>query len=325
MSGGKGGGKQTSTSAPWGDAQPYLRDIMGEAQRQYRTGGPEYFPGQTFVDPNAQQMQAWDTALGYSDRVFGGQQTPQFGNATAALNNALAGGQMGQLAGGYSDAAGTAMGRMLSGTPDYSGLQQSIDAANAPIMRQFEQDILPQLNQRATFLGNPTGGIKSLNRTLPELGERMSENAMLATEGERQRALQAQQAGLGMYGQFAQGATQAGLAGAGLFPSLADAGRYPGQVQEQFGNWMAGYNQQALDDAINRWNFEQNAPFQNLQNYNSIVQGFGGLGGTQTMPGGSRASGILGGAMAGSQIGAGIGSGYGGWGALIGAGLGAFM
>lgn len=323
MSGGKGGGgKQTSTSEPWYQAQPYLKDVMQQAQTLNRQGGPQYYPGATFIGPTQDQMGAWNTALGYSDQVFGGQAAPQFGNATGALNNALAGGQMGQVASGSTPQASAALNRMLSGTPDYAGLQPSIDAANAPILRQFEQEYLPQLNQRATFLGNPTGGIKSLNRALPELGERMSENAMLATEGERQRALQAQQAGLGMYGQFAQSATQAGLSGAGLFPTLAQAGQYPGQLQEQYANFGAGFQQRALDDSINRWNFEQNAPWQNLNNYNAIIQGFGGLGGTQTMPGGSQGAGALGGALMGSQLGAGIAGGMGyntGWGALLGA------
>jgi hypothetical protein len=315
MGGGKGGGSQTQTSEPWGASQPYLKDIMGQAQMEYRSGGPQYYPGQTFTGPTQGQIGAWDTALGYADQVFGGQQAPQFGKATGALNSALEGGQMGQVAGGNSQAAGTALGSMLSGQPDYSGLQASIDAANAPIMRQFEQEYLPQLNQRATFLGNPTGGIKSLNKVLPEMGQRMSENAMLATEGERQRALQSQQAGLGMYGQMAQGATQAQLAGAGLFPTIAQTGQYPGQLQEQFANWGAGYQQQQLDDQMARWNFEQNAPWANLNQYNSIVQGFGGMGGSATMPGGSNSSGALGGAIAGAQLGGQYG---GGWGALLG-------
>lgn len=319
--GGGGGGTQTSTSEPWGPSQPYLKDVLSESQGLYRQGGPQYYPGQTFVGPTQGQVGAWNNALGYADQVFGGQQAPQFGQATGALSNALQGGQAGQLAGGYQQAAGTALGGMLSGQPDYSGLQASVDAANAPILRQFEQDILPGLNQRASFLNNPTGSIKELNRVLPELGERMNQNATMAYEGERQRALQAQQAGLGMYGQFAQQGMQSQLAGAGLFPTISAAGQYPGQLQEQFANWGAGYQQQQLDDQINRWNYNQNLPWQNLNNYNSLVQGFGGLGGSQTAsaPAGSRTASALGGAIGGAQIGGQYG---GGWGALIGAGLG---
>lgn len=306
--GSKGGGKQTTTNEPWSQAQPFIKDIMAQAQTQYRRGGPQYFPGQTFVGPTSDQMGAWNTALGYSNQVFGGQQGPRFGDATAALTGALRGGGAGQLVGGYSDAAGTALGQMLSGTPDYAGLQGSIDAANAPIIRDFEQNILPGLNQKASFLSNPTGGIKALNQVLPEMGQRMSQNALMATEGERQRALQAQQAGLGMFGQLSGQATDAALRGAGLFPTVAQAGQYPGQVQQAFADWRAGFDQQALQDQINRFNFEQNAPMMNLQNYNALVQGFGGLGGTQTsqMPGGSKLAGAAGGALSGAAAGSAI-------------------
>lgn len=356
-----GGGSQKTENSPWKEAQPFLKDIMGEAQALYGTGGPQMYPGQTFVGPTQGQLGSWDTALSYADQVFGGQQAPKFGQATGALGNALAGNtQLGQMANsigslsvpalaqGFSGGApqlgsvsgfdtSGAFGKALSGTPDYSGLQGSIDAANAPLLRQFEQDILPGLNQRATFLGNPTGGIKTLNRVLPELGERMSMNAQTLTEGERQRALGSQQnaaqfltqAGLGaqndyrgqllglggLGGQLAQGAGAQSLQGVGLFPTLAETGRYPGQISEQFSNWGAGFQQQALNDQMNQFNWYQNLPWQNLNNYNGLIQGFGGLGGTQTQPGGSRSAGALGGAVSGATI----GSGFGPWGTAIGA------
>lgn len=327
MGSGGGGTNTIQNSDPWSGAQPYLRDIMGEAQSQYRGGGPQYYPGQTYVGPNEQQQQAWNTGLNYANQVYGGQAAPQFGQATGALSSALSGGFNAPVIGGTSGAAQTALGQMLSGTPDYSGLQASISAANAPIMRQFEQDILPGLNQRASFLNNPTGSIKTLNRVLPELGERMSQNAALMTENERQRALQAQQTGLGLYGQMAQGATQSQLAGAGLFPTIAQAGTYPGQVQEQYGNWLQGNAETALQSDIERFNYGQNAPQQNLQNYAGLVGGFGGLGGTSTTQGarltsgqrwGNAATGAAGGALAGAQLGGSLGP----WGAAIGGVLG---
>lgn len=320
-----GGGQSTNTiqnSDPWSGAQPYLRDIMSQAQSQYRGGGPQYFPGQTYVAPNAQQQQAWDTNLGYANQVYGGQAAPQFGQATGALSSALQGGVGGAAVTGNSPAAQTALGQMLSGTPNYAGLQSSIDAANAPIMRQFEQDILPGLNQRASFMNNPTGSIKTLNRVLPELGERMSQNAALAYEGERQRALSAQQAGLGLYGQMAQGATGAQLAGAGLFPSIAQAGQGQAQAQGQYGDWQQQNAETALGSDIDRWNYQQGAPQANLQNYAGLVGGFGGLGGQSSSAArlspssGSQWTGAAGGALSGAALGAQVGGGP--WGALIG-------
>lgn len=77
-------------------------------------------------------------------------------------------------------------------------------------------------------------------------------------------------------------------------------------------------SQRLIDDAMNRWNFQQQQPWQQLGNYSNIINQLpSGLGST-TKEGasGSRLSGILGGASAGSSLGP--------WGALGGAVLGAF-
>lgn len=349
-----GGGSTTTQRAdPWSGAQPYLRDIMGRGY-QWADNPAGFYPGATYLGPTQGQLTGWDTQLNYADQVYGGAQAPKFGEATGALSGALTGNN---LLGGYARALApaaangisqnfgsplqtggldttAAFSRALSGQPDYSGVQASIQAANAPIMRQFEQDILPGLNQRATFLGNPTGGIKTLNRVLPEMGERMSTNAAAITEAERQRALGAQMGaagqladiggsyrnqllGLGQLGGTLAGAqSDAALRGVGMFPGMVQAGSVPGQLSNQFADWGAGFQQQALDDQMARWNYYQNLPLTSTQQYSGLVSGMGGMGGTNTMtgPGGNRGAGAIGGATAGSA--------FGPWGALIGAGLG---
>ncbi len=58
--GGKSPSTVTSTqnSAPWSAQQPYLQDIFTNAQNLYGTGGPQYFPGQTYATPTDAQNQA---------------------------------------------------------------------------------------------------------------------------------------------------------------------------------------------------------------------------------------------------------------------------
>jgi hypothetical protein len=86
-----------------------------------------------------------------------------------------------------------------------------------------------------------------------------------------------------------------------------------GQMQQQQG-------QAELQDAINRWNQQQNQPLTNLQNYQGLVSG--NYGGTITQPSYTNpAAGALGGAASG----AGIGMMFGPWGAGIGAGLGGLL
>lgn len=314
-----GGGSTTvQNQDPWAGAQPYLRDLYGRAYTNANNPAG-FYPGATYLGPTQGQLAGWDTQLNYADQVFGGAAAPKFGEATGALSGALTGNN---LLGGYANtlapvaaneilmnfdgsplqAGGldttAAFSRALSGQPDYSGVQGAIQAANAPIMRQFEQDLLPSLNSRATFLGNPTGGIKTLNRVLPELGERMSTNAAAITDAERQRALgeqmgaagqlaniqnayRGQLLGLGQLGGSLAGQqSSAALQGVGMFPGLAQAGSTPGQISSQFADWGAGFQNQALQDQMARWNYYQHLPAQTATQYSGLLTGAGGLGGT---------------------------------------------
>ena len=120
--------------------------------------------------PNFGQAGGLD-ARGTLASMMGGQQGT-YGNLASAANSQM--GQFGQA--GNLDAT-NAYQQALSGQGDYSTLQSNIEAANAPILRQLNQEIIPGLNSRATFLNNGTGGIKTLNKVLPEVADRMSQNA----------------------------------------------------------------------------------------------------------------------------------------------------
>ena len=378
MSGGGGNTTTVQKSDPPAYLQPFLTDIAQTAYRNSQAP-PAFYPGQTFLGPTGGQLDAFKQQFDYADSVFGGQQAPKFGEATGALSANLTGSNgLGQLSSQIAPFAGqqiqqgfgspltqasgmdtsAAFRRALSGTPDYQGLQGSIDAANAPILRQFNEDILPQLNQKAAFLGNPTGGIKAVNRILPQLGAQMNENALRATENERQRALAEQsnaaqfltsagqqnrqqqlglgQLGLGLSSQVAGNQLQA----AGQLPSLAQFGMAPGQLSAGFADFGRGFQDQALADQIERFNYYQNLPGQSLADYSAIINGYAGIGGQSSTraPGGSRAGAALGGAVTGASLGSLVGAGGGaaagaatgaasgsivpGIGTLIGAGLG---
>ncbi len=139
----------------------------------------------------------------------------------------------------------------LSGQPDYAGVQGAIDAANKPLLRQFNEQFMPAVNQRATFTNNMTGGIKAVNRELPQLADRMSENALSITEGERQRALGAQERardaissggfqgyGLGLSTAQGERGLEQGLANLGLNTDQTRAG----MMLNDFGTGMQGAN-----------------------------------------------------------------------------------
>lgn len=89
----------------------------------------------------------------------------------------------------------------------------------------------------------------------------------------------------------------------------------------QVGGAMEGQANQYLQDALSRWDFAQNEPWNRVSRYASLINPGAGIGGTQTqtMPGGSKASSALGMGLMGAQLGSmipGFGAGAAGAGGL---------
>ena len=56
--GGGGGGSQTTSNTLDPNIVPYVTDALSKQQALYNQGAPEYYGGQTYLDPNTQQQQA---------------------------------------------------------------------------------------------------------------------------------------------------------------------------------------------------------------------------------------------------------------------------
>ncbi|HEX9465663.1 MAG TPA: hypothetical protein VGB82_23930 [Alphaproteobacteria bacterium] len=100
--------------------------------------------------------------------------------------------------------------------------------------------------------------------------------------------------------------------------AISDAGA---QLQNQ--------QQQQINDAVARWNYQQQLPYQQLNNYAALVGG--NYGGTTTVqqpyftnPTGNALSGAVGGGLLGGMLGPSLGIGS-GFGALGGAGIGGLL
>jgi hypothetical protein len=408
VAGGLLGGSGSSGGGTPNWLKPYLKDTAANAANLPQQ---QYFPGQTFVGGLPSEQAAFDMRGQYNQGMYGpggffgatvGAGMNQLGgnNAGSFMSNALspyATGQMlrqfnqgpesiGQYGvgtdlsfkgpqfgkAGSLDATG-AFSSMLSGTPDYASAQGAIDAANAPLLQQLNQEIIPGLNQKATFMGNSTGGIKALNKIMPELGERMSNNAMGIMEGERQRALGAQQWAAGQVSQGGLQANQMGLnrsmgeadlsrfnaqmgmqgdmanAGYGqqfrqdvmglgglagnlagqdstanarimaMFPQLAQAGNQPSDDAMKYGAYQRMLAEGQMGADINRWNFNQQSPYNQLAFQSGIYGQMANAAGPQ-QPSGSNALGALGGAISGSQLGGSIAGMFGGYNPIYGGG-----
>ena len=56
--GGGGGGNSQTTNELDPNVVPYVRDALSEQQKLYNEGAPQYYAGQTYLDPNANQTNA---------------------------------------------------------------------------------------------------------------------------------------------------------------------------------------------------------------------------------------------------------------------------
>ncbi len=129
-----------------------------------------------------QQTTPWSAASPYITDIMGkaqglyGTQAPTYNPASNF---------------GYKQAT-NAVGQDLSGTPDYTAVNKAIGAANDQQWNQFYQSVVPQLNQRASFLGNPSGAIKDLNSSITNLTQNQNLNAQQAYLGQYDQAKQRQ-------------------------------------------------------------------------------------------------------------------------------------
>lgn len=224
---------QVTSYSPWATASPYLTDILGRAQSLYGQQAPLY------TNPAANF--GFGQATGAVGSALGGNTT--LGGMASQISPIAGGNISSQFANpfgmtGNLDATG-AIRQALSGTPDYSAINGALDAANTQQWNQLYNQVIPQLNQRASFLGNPSGAIKDLNSAVTQIGQNQSLNAQQAYLGQYNLAKQQQQqaaslvanGGLqgqsnalglgGLAGQLAQGQGSQSLQAAQLFPGIS--------------------------------------------------------------------------------------------------------
>jgi hypothetical protein len=219
----------TTTSQIDPTIQPFLSYGLTEAQKLYQAGGPQYYPGQTYVGPS----QTTQTGL-------------QALEQRATAGNPLLGQAQQQL-------AGTMSGQYLTGNPFFQGAF----APAAQAATQSFQKAIGDISSAASKAG------------------RYGSGAMERMQGSASNAL-AQQlantAGTLAYQNYAderarqQAATMAA-------PQMAQADYQDIQNLLAAGQAREGYTGAQTQADIARFNFLQNQPQQNLQNYLSLVYG----------------------------------------------------
>jgi hypothetical protein len=279
--------------------RPYLElGLRRGEQLFFGEQQPQLYPGQMYVSPSQQTL----TAL-QQQEALAQQQSPFIQEAGQSYLGAL--GQLGQIG----------AGSFLGGSP-YR--EQMIQAATRPLTQQFEQSTLPAIQSAFSRAGRYGSGAQTRaigqaqEATTRAIGDISAQIA--AADYARERGLQQQ--ALGQQ-----------LAAAQVAPQFFASQFLPSQQLAQVGAAQEAIAQQPLQEAMTRFQFQQQLPYQQLQTFLSGVYGtpmaasqYQNIPQAQT----NRFGSALGGAALGAGVGQMIGGGYGGFSApVIGAGLGA--
>jgi len=267
-SGGGGTTTQVQKADPWSGQQPYLQDIFSQAQQKYYGGQPQYYPGTTV----APQTEATTAAQGYLT-----------GTAAPTLQG------LGQTAANTSNFLAT-------GAPYVSQnpyLQDAIGAGIRPIVRNFQESILPSI--RADFGQGENYG--SSRRALAT-GVAAGRTSEAVGDVASQMASRGYETGL-----------DAQVKSLALQPQVAGAVNAPAVALDAAGQQQQAQMQDEINAMIEKWNYEQTAPWASLTQYQNLVQG--NYGGTTTStsptPTRNRTTSALGGALSGAAAGSAFG------------------
>ena len=309
--------------------QPFLSYGLQEAQRLYQAGGPQYYPGQTYVGPSqttqtglqALEQRAMQgnplvgAAQGAVQGAIQGQQSPAaqmyqniYGQAASSPTNQFFTGLMGgSVNPAMAGTQATAGGQFLGGNPFFQG---AFAPAAQAATQQFQTAIgdigsaaskagrygsgaMGTLQERASgqlakSLSDTAGQLayqnyaqerglqESAQGRLGALAQQNIANQMAGATGlgqNYQQALATQLAATGGVGQTFASDVGRQLTAAGMAPGLAQSDYQDIQNLLAAGQAREGYTGQQTAADIARFNFQQNAPQQNLATFLSGVYG----------------------------------------------------
>lgn len=289
---GAGGGQtQTTNTAPWSEQQPYLTRGFDEAGKIFDKGPAEFFPGQTYVDPSAATTAGINAQ---TDRAMSGSDVTR--NASGYAANTLGGNSDNPYAGILGVGAGSLGNTAMGGGFHNPYLDATFDQAAGKVTRNFTDTVAPAIAAQFGANGRTGSGLHGL--ALSDAGHNLTDSlsSLGASiyggdyENERNRQLDAGKAltstGANLYN---TGVTERSNA-LGLSPAIAGAEYTDATKLQEAGKASEGYSGQALQDQINRFNFDQTKELAALQDYMAMIQGnYGGTSVSRAKTGGNGA------------------------------------
>lgn len=280
------GGQQdvTQKSAPWGPQQQYLKEGFAQAENLFKNYTPQYYSGSTVAPFNDAQQQALTGIENTAQNNPFTQNAMNFGNALESgqyLNSNPGMGYFSNLV----DPNNT-QNQALS---DYASGKY---LNNNPYQDQQAQSILSQVLPQVTSgfvngnsLGNPSAAYAAAQGATSALApieysnyQQQQQNQLNAAGQLNSNLATAGSGAGGLYGQ----AMQQMLGGLGIAPQTQ--GLAYGDLNQLFGAGQQQQNQsqQELNDQVNRFNYYQQLPYNQLNQFQSEIGG--NYGGQFTTP-----------------------------------------
>jgi hypothetical protein len=262
--------------------RPYLEQGLSAARNLFMGGfQPQLYPGQMYVSPSEQTL----TGLSQQE-ALARQSNPALEAAQQAYQQSLGGTSF------------TAQGGFLNANP-YQ--QAMMEAATRPLTQQFSNQVLPGISSMYSRAGRYGSG--AMQNALGQATEAYTRGlgditgTIAGTQYQQERALQNQA--------IAQQALLASQA-----PQIYAQQFLPSQTLMDVGAQREAIASQPLQEAMQRFSYSQQLPYQQLAGYLSSVYGspmanYGTQTSTQNMPT-NRTAGVLGGAGLGGLLGYGL-------------------
>lgn len=303
--------RTTTVNEPPAFIQPFMQYGAGQARSLYETGGPQYYGGNTVVPFSQQSEQALglteqralngspvtNAAQDYATNTLSTDPTSQFGGASNPY--ASSANPYGSVTNPYLDAT---FNKAADSVQQRLGSQFAGSGRNVDASRAVNADELNNLANTVYGGAYENERNRGLSYDQQQLGIGASgyesERDRMAQDLDRQRSMQ--------------------FGVAGLAPQLANQDYTDLQALQGVGGQVEDLTGRLMEDQAARWDFSQNAPQTNLDNYLARITGSypGGTSSNTTPTYRNRTAGAAGGAMAGAQLGSQV---YPGWGTAIGA------
>jgi len=243
-----GGSSGSSTNTNTPHQQKYYDEALGQARNLYQKGLPDYYGGQTVAGFTPAQMESMNMSANWAT---GGAQDMQ--NNTNQQYQQMLSGQV-------NTGAGSPYGDMAA-----AYTQQATDSAN-----QMMGDVRGNQVMSGQTGGSSRGDMMN-NQVITDTNQQLSNNLSNMYGDAYSQAQDTQVAALGQYGNVMQ---QPGQTAKDLYNNVG----IPQQNQ----------NQQVMDDAKRRYDYEAGKEWQNLAQYQKFISG--DMGGSSTDTYGSSSS-----------------------------------